>query len=156
VNFFKIISTEGRTIDIESKNFSSVAKHFTGIFFLIHYGGFHFVYLIFLFIFSIQSNIPIDFLSAFFVSILFLVNHVYSFFANQDWKTKGAGQLMGEPYGRIFPMHLSIIFFGIVFALNPFPIQGETIVLVFFLIIKTAIDLFSHLSEHNLINKTKN
>ena len=72
---------------------------------------------------------------------LFLYNHYYSYKSNYKRDrnaNKNIGKLMFQPYARIIPIHLTIIFGTI---LN----KG----LILFLIIKTIIDFLMHNSEQN-------
>ena len=54
------------------------------------------------------------------------------------------GRAMFLPYARIVPMHLTIIFGSVLLSLTTTP----KVVLVFFLLLKTAADLAMHFSEH--------
>ena len=91
-------------------------------FFTLHYGLFHFVYLMFIAGFAFtsfgfgSSAQGIDFLSVFISAMIFFINHLFSYLYHQK---QGAGfqASMGDitssftaPYARIIPMHLTIIF----------------------------------------------
>jgi len=113
-------------------------------FFAMHYGGFHFVYLVF--ILSNERNAFDG--NLFFLTLcvlVFLVNHYFSFteYREQDAiRTPNIGNIMFFPYLRIVPMHLTIILGG------AFSGAG-TGMLLFFLILKTLADVVMHRIEHS-------
>ncbi|MFH1696004.1 MAG: DUF6498-containing protein [Candidatus Micrarchaeota archaeon] len=140
---------------------------FMAVFFLIHYGLFHYGYYEFLIdnpfltgeIFS--STLPkVDFSAVYFTSILFFINHLISYFYNfvvkkeREMDSKNLIRLMFFPYARIFPMHLTIIFGGIIsmigFALGLK--QAIFFVLILFLVLKTIADVSMHSAEHSKEN----
>ncbi|MEX0910128.1 MAG: DUF6498-containing protein, partial [Candidatus Paceibacterota bacterium] len=110
-------------------------------FFFIHYGGFHLVYLIFLFaLFPIGVS---DFKAVIVLGFLFFVNHLVSYVVNyrQDQKNKKTmAHTMMLPYVRIIPMHAIVVIGSVV---------GGGV--VFFLILKTITDILSHEVEHRLM-----
>ncbi|MHC4498779.1 MAG: DUF6498-containing protein [Planctomycetota bacterium] len=80
----------------------------TAMFFLVHYGGFHLGYAVFLFarLKSVQAA-PI-----FAMASIFFLYQGFSFFYNRKWVDKrkpNIGRLFVFPYARIIPMHLTII-----------------------------------------------
>ena len=83
---------------------------------------------------------------------LFFANHLYSHIRYLHEGLSGAGFINEEffsPYQRIIPMHLTIIFGGIVvFALQVFGIESTMPVLVLFLLLKTRSDINAHLIKH--------
>lgn len=110
----------------------------TVIFFIFHYGFFHFTYAIFLYVnggFSGSSIlVPI---------IIFFINHLFSYKENKELdkqKRKNIGHMMSFPYLRIIPMHLIVVFGSL----------SGTGSLVFFLILKTIADVVMHLKEHKV------
>jgi hypothetical protein len=120
------------------------------IFFSVHYGIFHFVYLIFLYFFSTSGSSGFhfrkpDYLGILFIGLLFFMNHLYSFLKNYVLEKKRIGsstnQIFLEPYKRIFPMHLIIIAAGFLSAMVP---SAEIPFIVIFLLLKTLADLKSH------------
>jgi len=120
------------------------------IFFSVHYGIFHFVYLIFLYFFSTSGSSGFhfrqpDYLGILFIGLLFFVNHLYSFLKNYVLEKKRIGsstnQIFLEPYKRIFPMHLIIIAAGFFSAMVP---SAEIPFIVIFLLLKTLADIKSH------------
>ena len=136
----KEFSTEGVQINGQTPKPTSGTKIFTAFFFLIHYGGFHFGYLIFI---LIGNKIDFaEFKSILLIAFIFFLNHLFSYIYNkpQDTQKQNIGTIMSAPYARIVPMHLTIMlssFFG-------------TAVLPFFLILKTIADVMMHLSEHEI------
>ena len=131
INFFKILSlsqfsTEGYTMNGHSVPADQGTKISTALFFAAHYGTFHLVYLIFLLVFSLEGAElgfgagAISLYGILFSSLLFLANHLFSFFTYWPQERQGAniGRLMFFPYTRIFPMHLTIIFGSVLSAFS--------------------------------------
>ena len=144
--FLKIITlknftTSGLLVNGHPVEATTKSLWSTGLFFLFHYGFFHFGYLIFLLV-----EIPISTGSRDLIvsgALLFLLNHAFSFIFNY-WNDIGRQQNLGRvmfiPYARIVPMHLAIIF-GFVF------LSGFGLVL--FMLLKTAADIIMHIAEHS-------
>jgi hypothetical protein len=151
-NFFRILglknfSTEGFHINGRPAQPNIKTKLHTAVFFLIHYGLFHFVYAIFLatlFKPDDQSTWP-----SFLLGIgVFFVNHLFSYWHNRgkDSQIKqNIGELMFAPYGRIVPMHLVLIFGAT---------MGQA-ALILFLLIKTGADLIAHILKHGIVLKSE-
>ena len=147
--FFKIMrlkqfSTKDLTMNGNPVQANTQGKRSVAFFFLFHFGFFHFCYFLFLasgyFSEELIAIIPIV--------ILFFLNHLYSFFVNQKKdanKLKNIGTMMFFPYARIIPMHLTIIFGGMMI--------GGPFTLILFLSLKTAADAIMHLTEHKQIEK---
>lgn len=129
----------GKPVPMTPKTKKSVAK-----FFAMHYGAFHFIYLVF--ILSNERNAFDGNLFYLTLCVLvFLVNHYFSFteYREQDAiRTPNIGNIMFFPYLRIVPMHLTIILGG------AFRSAG-TGMLLFFLILKTLADVLMHRIEHS-------
>ncbi|MCK4414677.1 MAG: hypothetical protein KAY32_14175 [Candidatus Eisenbacteria sp.] len=133
--------TTGMTINDRSVKPTRAVQRQTAIFFAIHYGFFHLIYL--LFIGSLAGPPPSDALTIGVCIVLFLANHSYSFRRNRDEdrrKKPNIGTIMFSPYARIVPMHLTIIFAS-AFIQHP-------AALVFFVLLKTAADLVMHAVKH--------
>jgi len=153
-NFIRILqlkefSTEGFKINQQPAQRTQGTKIFIAFFFLFHYGFFHFGYLMFLLsgkLTNIHRDTPnfAEVKYIFLVSLLFFINHLFSYFYNRpkDTKMQNIGSLMFYPYARIIPMHLTIIF-GSLF--------GSALPL--FLVLKTFADVIMHIVEHNVIRK---
>ncbi|MBU0649417.1 hypothetical protein KJ969_04985 [Patescibacteria group bacterium] len=142
--FFKILdlkqfSAKGFKINNRPAKPTPGTKYFTAVFFVIHFGGFHFVYSVFL----ASSARQAEWGSILLVSAVFLANHLFSYFRNREedrQKIKNIGTMLFFPYARIIPMHLTILF--------GFFLIGGPISLVFFLLLKTAADVVMHKIEH--------
>jgi len=154
-NFLRILSlkefsTEGFLINNQPVDPTKQTKNFTAYFFLFHYGFFHLIYFIFLFLDrpstnNTPSNIYLSKteLSYILLSIfLFFINHAFSYFFNKDKDSKkqNIGTIMFYPYARVVPMHLFLL------AASKFPQQ----LLPIFLILKTLADLLMHSIEHSM------
>lgn len=150
-HFIRIIqletfSTEGVSVNGKSVGALPWVKGFFATFFAMHYGIFHFVYLIFLIVGVFTpvfgSGMP-EWKEVGFISLLFFVNHLFSFWFNQgrDSHEQNIGTVMMYPYARILPMHITIIIGGFV---NALPI---------FLILKAFADAVMHVLEHALLRK---
>ncbi len=117
---------------------------FLPVFFAVHYGLFHFVYFSFL----RHSLKDLDAKPIVFAAAIFFLNHLFSFFYNyKKDDARDIVKLMALPYSRIIPMHMTIIFGGFLMAVIKQDF-AQTIVLIFFLMLKTYIDVKMHLSEH--------
>jgi hypothetical protein len=145
-NFFHLITLKDFSISnlsIEDK--ASVPnekiKIFTSIFFVFHYGFFHFIYMQFLLIdYGVRL---IDFKYVLIACGIFVGNHLFSYIYNRIWKKttttkENLARAVFWPYARIIPMHLTIIF-------GRFAGGGS---LILFLVLKTVADLVMHAVEH--------
>ena len=159
-NFIRILtlkefSTKNFKINDHSVEPTESTKKFTAFFFLIHYGIFHLVYMIFLLSNHAELNgIPITYnitlnsseiMGIIIMGLIFFGNHLFSFIYNYEKdskKVRNIGTVMFFPYARIFPMHLTIAF-GL-FLIN----DAGSIFL--FLILKTIADVIMHQVEHKL------
>lgn len=140
----KEFSTEGMSQNRKPVTATRKSKRSLAGFFAMHYGGFHFVYLVF--ILSDERNAFDGNLFFLVLCVLvFLFNHYYSFveYRLQDAGRKpNIGNIMFFPYVRIVPMHLTIILGGAI---------GETGTgtLLLFLVLKTVADVIMHRIEHS-------
>jgi len=156
-NFIRIFqlkefTTENYKINNVQAEPTQYTKISSAFFFLFHFGGFHFVYLLFLFVFSIVGifgEVPSinEFLWILITSVLFFVNHLFSYLYNKpkDNQKPNIGTLVFYPYARILPMHLTIVGFG-------FIINNS---LLLFLILKTFADCIMHVVEHRYLRACK-
>lgn len=155
-NFFKIISLKNFTVDGLKMNNkllakSSSAKYGVAIFFLFHYGFFHFVYATFLFTFfslgDISSN-KIDTNFILITSLIFFVNYLVEYvfsFKKEQSESHSLPKLMMSPYKRIIPMHLTIILSGFVLAFGSIGLSNPNIsIIIIFMALKTFIDMLTH------------
>jgi hypothetical protein len=143
--FLKIItlrnfSTEGILLNGKPVQATTKTLWSMGLFFLLHYGLFHAVYLVFLVLEIPTGPVARDLIVP--GALLFLINHAFSFIVNY-WYDTGKPQNLGKvfvmPYARILPMHLAIIFS---FAF----LSGFGLVL--FMLLKTVADVITHIAEH--------
>lgn len=155
-NFLRIrqlkqFSTEGFSINGRPAQPTQETKTYVARFFLLHYGTFHLVYFIFLLVFSLTGMLSnadgnalnsADLKYILPTALLFLGNHVFSYFYNRprDTGRQKIGTLMFYPYARIIPMHLTII-------LGAFLGGG----LLLFLVLKTLADAIMHVVEHRVL-----
>jgi hypothetical protein len=124
------------------------------LFFLLHYGGFHFVYLIFLSVITATSKeIGFNTGNLFPAMGLLTLNLLFSTRSDiiSDKEAKlGPGNLFFIPYLRIAPMHLFIIlgFNGGVDSKIPWLHWQDPFLI--FIVLKTFSDIILHI----LVNKT--
>lgn len=131
---------------------------FLGPFFFGHFGGFMVGHLLFIYGFIIKGGkasggIPLSEVFSEFVALapaviaLFIshgVSFVVNFLGRKEYEGRVITKQMGEPYRRIFVMHITLLFGGFLtmqFA-NPLP------ALVLMIVLKVGVDLRAHLSEH--------
>lgn len=154
MNFIRMYKLE----NFSTKNFTSNGKPVsnspkaaksTAFFFLIHYGGFHFIYFFFITIMllSIQgerkpfdSEIFLMSIFSYFISSIFALR--YHIEADKEDKPN-IGTIMFIPYLRVVPMHIFIIL-GMGFFISKKEILGMD-VLEFFIILKTISDVLMHI-----------
>ncbi|MEK6957732.1 MAG: DUF6498-containing protein [archaeon] len=147
------------------KLFGVISKIFSACFFAVHYGGFHFGYMVFLLIFTLygldgtgvgMGNV--DALGIAFMGAAFFILHFYSFVHNYLWRNERqtVQDAFAEPYKRILPMHITIILGGIFIGIIPEFAEKATLVL--FMALKTGADYAMHKKEHekNAVQKTPN
>jgi len=131
-------------------------KIYAGTLFVFFYTLFHFIYFLFLvngFFFVSHLNKGIipspEIKSVLQMSLLFFINHLFSFLYNlkEPLENKSLWNIITQPFSRIIPMHFIIIFSGFfIFTSN-----SQTI-LLFFLLLKTLLDISGHLVKHNRKN----
>lgn len=127
-------------------------ERFKGIalagFFAVHYGLFHFVYLVFLVSFALTGTYGTpDPLGIALGCAVFFVNHLVSFLWYRPREEASPEAIFSEPYARIVPMHLTIIFGAFVTAMLP-GATGTRLVLILFLLLKTVADIAAHMKKH--------
>ena len=139
----KQFSTEGVKLNDQPVQPTRRTQRQMAGFFALHYGGFHLVYMAFLF----SDREPLSRASLLGIGVClltFLVNHAFSYRHNrqQDMgRTPNIGTMMLLPYARVIPMHLVILFGGFLMKYS----AGR---LVLFLVLKTAADVIMHMAEH--------
>jgi hypothetical protein len=127
-------------------------KLFLAGFFAVHYGTFHAVYFFFIAGSGIFGPVSYSDPGITLSCGLFFAIHAWSFLFHRKRGTEGAREMMTqfmEPYARIIPMHLTIIFGSfIILGLQFFGITTTLPVLVFFLLLKTLADVSAHIKKH--------
>jgi hypothetical protein len=145
-NFFDMLTLQQvNKSGLHFNNQQPDGKGFTATFFLLHYGFFHLVYLMFMPFFGISVQ-KIDWPLMKFTFVLLLASQVITFVQHKlrYRRVKGnLGQVMVLPYLRIVPMHLAI--------LTPafFPISNYMV----FLVLKTIFDVIMQIVYHRLMYK---
>jgi hypothetical protein len=130
-------------------------------FFCLHYGIFTLVHGVFIFVlfggFLNQEPFPDpgavlrsigNYQMVFAILALFL-SHAISFGVNyigkSEFKQKTVSDLMGEPYGRVIVLHVTIILGGFLIVALGSPVA----LLVPLVAFKTFVDIQAHLRQHN-------
>jgi hypothetical protein len=123
-------------------------------FFLLHYGFFHFIYLLFILAFTfageelpLKGEVPIQWFWVMVTVVTFILNHFFSYFYNrkQDQAKASIDRLFFFPYARIVPMHLTLIFGAGAEVFFPGVVHAP---LYLFLSLKTVADVVMHKIEH--------
>ncbi|NWF50315.1 MAG: hypothetical protein HXY49_07220 [Ignavibacteriaceae bacterium] len=132
----------------------------TAIFFLVHYGFFHFVYAMFIGSFYVideseKSNIDSKYLLI--STAVFFINYLIEFIKEKNTKSEtlpDLGKIMFAPYLRIIPMHITVTLGGFVMAATAFfSFNAGFILIIILMVLKTFIDLITHsfnLSDTNV------
>lgn len=159
--------TDGLKINNRAVDATPETLRRTANFFAVHYGFFHFGYLVFLLGFAAGADVdgrvpvtnestgqvhmlmvgqvhPLDFLIFLALGVGFWFGHRASHREHVRRDLEGRpslGKLMFIPYLRVFPMHLTIIFGGL--------LGGGAVLL--FGCLKTVADLLMHRVEHRML-----
>ena len=152
-NFYRMwnlteFTTKGMTMNDRPVPETPEGARSTAMFFAVHYGIFHLVYMGFLTSMTAELDLPepvlIDRIMAVIAILSFFASHLFSlhYNATRDFRSKkpNLGSLMFYPYLRIIPMHMTIILGG---ALGAFS-------LILFIGLKTAADAGMHAIEHQI------
>jgi len=165
-NFIRMItlkefSTEGFKQGNKQALPTKATKITGAVFFLFHYGFFHFVYAMFLMGFSdfTQSSPQSSGTSYFIYSAgMFFISYLIEFINSnkeQSEELPNIGYIMFAPYARIIPMHLTIIFGGFIGAAGSFFSTNTNLaVITLFVGIKTVVDLLTHSINFAMLKKT--
>jgi ribosomal protein S27AE len=117
------------------------------VFFVMHYGIFHAVYLLFIVVGS-RHAVGGSAVGYLLCALVFAVNHGYSMLQNVRRDAQGRpnlGTLMFLPYGRIVPMHLTIVAGG--------AFTGSAHAFALFGFLKVVADVIMHTVEHHVLAK---
>ena len=140
-----------------------VAKFFMIPFFCVHYGMFTLVHGIFILVFfggymKSGSRMPcisdllklIGSLQIWGAVLALMLSHTVSFITNYigngEYKQASLSDLMAQPYGRVIILHLTIMIGGFLMMALGSPVVG----LVFLIVLKTFIDIKTHLKQHTI------
>jgi drug/metabolite transporter superfamily protein YnfA len=86
-------------------------------------------------------------------ALSFLISHLFSmlinFYGKKEYLGRTPNTQMMQPYGRVFVMHLVVLFGG--FLVQRF--GAPVLAVILLIILKTGIDLAAHSKEHR-INET--
>jgi hypothetical protein len=143
------ISTKGLTSNGKQVPATRAGRVSTATFFTIHYGLFHVFYAGFI---GGSGGWPqgMDLWATLALVVTFAWGHANSYRRNrsvEDEVPVNLGTLMFLPYLRVIPMHLTILFGGIVFG------GGGTWALLLFSALKTASDVAMHYAEHVVLRR---
>lgn len=155
LNIPKILSCQGEDKGAAYRRPSLGGKIFLCVFFAVHFGGFSFGHYAFLasFFKSVPpfSELIGDLVSAkglLFSMLGLFVSHFFSmvrnFYGNGEYKTRSPNTQMFTPYGRVFIMHVVIIFGGAMVQAFGAPVLAILLLIV----LKTVIDVTAHMAEH--------
>ena len=139
----KDFSTEGMSQNGRVLNATPATQKKIAHFFALHYGGFHLIYLAFIFMDG-REVFRENWLYMAICIAVFFYNHRYSFKANRKHdrsRKPNIGNIMFFPYARILPMHLTILAGGAIGSTS-------TGILILFLGLKTGADVIMHSIEH--------
>jgi hypothetical protein len=143
-NFYKI---NGVPAEIDSKTKFRVTKDFISMYGIIHLIYFYLIYSLDK-SFLNNSLLHLNFLIIILESIVFFINHLYSFIHNsikEKDKIKDLGDILAVPYLRILPMHIVLFIGSLIIAIT----SNSIYTLSLFLILKTFMDVLTHIGEHN-------
>jgi hypothetical protein len=143
------ICTEGLKSNGQQVPATRAGRVSTATFFTIHYGLFHLVYAGFV---AGSGGWPagMDLWATLALVATFAWGHANSYRRNrgvEDEVPVNLGTLMFLPYLRVIPMHLTIMFGGVVLG------GGGAWALVLFTALKTASDVAMHYAEHAILRR---
>jgi hypothetical protein len=143
-----------------------IAKIFIAVFFAMHYGLFHLVYIIFIVGFSYSEGFPLDLIGGLIGSLLFFANHLFSYLFYRDEvititetvsgntiRSSGLSiaDIFSKPYTRIFPIHLTIMAGAVISHLITGGQFQNIFILLIFMGLKTIMDVIAHKKKHQQI-----
>jgi hypothetical protein len=121
-------------------------------FFMVHFGLFMFVHLIFLLVFFFSRDVSAGGLFLTFLSLCFshYVSYQLNFIQKKEYEKLSAGTLFVRPYPRIIVMHLTVILGGFLVLST----GGARWALTLMVLFKIVADVASHLWEHSFLGQT--
>lgn len=128
---------------------TEAGKRSTATFFLLHYGFFHFVYLVFL-LAEYRVSVPLEIIALLGCGLSFVLSQRQTYAAQHAADLQGRpnlGALMFLPYLRVLPMHLGIIAAG--------AFGAGAVMLLLFVLLKTASDLGLDYADRRMAAKVK-
>lgn len=128
---------------------TEAGKRSTATFFLLHYGFFHFVYLVFL-LAEYRVSVPLEIIALLGCGLSFVLSQRQTYAALHAADLQGRpnlGALMFLPYLRVLPMHLGIIAAG--------AFGAGAVMLLLFVLLKTASDLGLDYADRRMAAKVK-
>lgn len=142
----KQFSTKGLTMNGSPVGETEKDKKSVANFFLIHYGFFHFGYLIFMLVNGAVKTVAIHWLLITIIGFIWTHRSNYLSLVEADTRNKhNIGTMMFMPYLRVLPMHLAIIF----------SLGKAGVGFWIFMGLKTLADLGMHVLTHRWLAKDK-
>lgn len=141
-------STENFTINNRRVDPTPETKRKVAAFFVVHYGGFHAAYLVFLA--GPGAGVGLSDVGSWLCIGLFAANHVWSYRYNLELDRQGTpniGTLMFTPYVRVVPMHVTIVLGAL--------LMESMAGLLLFGALKTIADVAFHVIEHKQLTKIR-
>jgi len=143
-----------------------ILKFFLAPFFLMHYGAFMMVHLLFIFLISslADSNLGTGIITNMgqaispmvYPALFLFASHGISFFVNfigkEEYKKESIKNLMAAPYKRITVMHLTLLlggFLGVILSASTGSKSASLGIISFFIILKIYFDIKAHNIEHS-------
>lgn len=151
---FRLITT-----GIRSKGLLIFPVIFFACFFIVHYGMFHLVYLVFLLASPVFSISWVDILYVILGGFVLFISHGISFYSNVIVQKEKAlvknivKTIFMIPYTRIVPMHLTIMASG--FVMLTTDLRDNILLLLLFMGLKTFADVSFHKLEHKSYRKRR-
>jgi hypothetical protein len=137
---------EGGAPKLNGKDYAGESRVALILFFMVHYGIFTFVHGMFVFVIFGPFDIePTTFVLA--VAALFVshgISYMTNFIGRGEYLRVNETTLFMQPYKRIIILHVSILAGAFLTQLIGAPI----IALVFFILLKSAVDMWAHVHEH--------
>ena len=125
------------------------------LFFLFHFGISMLVHGFFLTFSGLIKFINLNTVSSIIVAYFsMIISHGVSFYTNfiskKEYLRTSLTRQMFQPYGRVTVMHFTILF-----AAFPFINNTSIVPVILLVVMKTIVDLFSHLKEHSGLSLAK-